>query len=155
MTILILFFSLYAALNNPIYELHSVVDGPMHSQTTDKRQITISMESSPLYSSQSVADATLRSQFTENQNLLGILRMPQRSRSQEPIAPLVNGGERMGFAEKSISRSAMNIAENKDPAGNVIVAVTIDPYGSYKESLSVPGATAEELDYGSMGFDDP
>lgn len=91
----------------------------------------------------------------ENHNLLGILRMPQRSRSQEPITPPVKRDEGKGsFAEKSISRSAMNISENQDPAGNAIVAVTIDPYGSYKDSYKDTAANGIHQAE-PMGFDDP
>ena len=65
------------------------------------------------------------------------------------------------------SRSAMDIAENQDTSGNTIVAVQINPYESYKESVTfgfaqTPGVSIdEEPDYEPVEahaqtlFDDP
>ena len=168
----LLFLSLhYTALNNPIYELESIDGSNSYSLMGGQagHQITASVESSPLYSSKGAgsSDVIERSQFIENKSLLGVLNSLPRSKSQQPIAPPANGTEGRGFGDRSISRSAMNIAENQDASGNTIVVVNVDPYGSYADDVSFPRETATDIaaeddgDYVPMAppeselFDDP
>lgn len=129
----------------------------MRGQGT-RGQISVSMESSPLYSDSGVNE---KSQFMENSSLLGMLSVPPKSKSQEPVAPPEKGREGRGLGD---SHSAVDITESQD--------ASIDPYGSYVDDSSFPQETAkaasaeedeeDEGDYEPMAspepprlFDDP
>ena len=154
---------------------------PAQRPTAPKTQITLSMESNPLYSSQSVAGSAI---FTENQSLLGILQMPPapRSKSLEPEAEesvnktIQYSHSAMGLDKNQNASSGNAIVQDMSP-GNTIVSsrnpvaqdvpgaplangtVSINVYGSYRDSVSFPD-TASNNGGGMPGekeatFDDP